>query len=130
MTSERSKEGYLLIDHRASPGFTPEQARMLGIDADPRQLGPKQMFEAPTITCSHCLCSFVINPDRKRERGRCWKCFHYLCDQCAVVLKLTGECRSGRRLVDEANSGRVTGGTQNNPSLLVPPGFQKENPNG
>lgn len=103
----------------------------MGIDADPRQLGPHTVFEAPTITCSHCLCSFVINPDRKRERGRCWKCFHYLCDQCALVLKLTGECRSGRRLADEANSGRVHQvGTHNNPSLLVPSGFSKENDNG
>jgi len=42
-----------------------------------------------------------------------------------VVYKLTGKCRPGKKLADEANSGRVLTGTQNNPSLLVPSGFSK-----
>lgn len=131
MKSERSREGYLLVDHRASPGFTPDQARAIGIDADPHLVGPGKTFEAPTITCSHCFSSFVINPDRKRERARCWQCFHYICDQCAVVYKVTGECRSGSKLADEVNSGRLPGlGTQNNPGLIVPVNFSKEQKDG
>jgi len=116
--NEKAREGYLLVDHRASPGFTAEEARACGIDADPRLVGEGQMFEAPTKTCSHCLNAVVINPDRKRERARCYQCWHYICDICAVTYKLDGICRSGKRLADQVNSGFM--GTQNNPGLLVP----------
>jgi hypothetical protein len=129
--NERSREGYLLVDHRASPGFTPQQVRDAGIDADPRLLGEGKTFEAPTVTCSHCMTSFVINPDRKRERTRCYQCFHYICDNCAVAYKVDGICRSGKRLADEVNSGRFPlTGTENNPGLLVPAAYAKERNHG
>ena len=66
LRSQRSREGYLLIDHSASPGTAsvPEGARL----------------EASTMTCSHCNRVVLLNPMRTRDRGFCFKCNHYVCD--------------------------------------------------
>lgn len=78
-------EGYLLVDHRASPGLPPDIARQSGYD--PRHCGEGRVFEAATLTCSHCKCTVVKNPLRTRERAYCFKCNHYLCDGCAVAAR-------------------------------------------
>lgn len=73
--------GYLLIDHRASPGLPEDIARASGYD--PRQVGEGKMLETKTFTCSHCKCSVVPNPFRTRDRATCFKCGnHYICDIC------------------------------------------------
>jgi len=74
-------EGYVLIDHRASPGLTPEFARNAGLD--PKLTAEGKMLEAATLTCSHCNTVVIMNPERKRERGYCRKCDHYVCDNPA-----------------------------------------------
>jgi hypothetical protein len=72
------KEGYLYIDHRASPGFTEAQALSMGLD--PKQVGEGKLMEAGTATCSHCNAIVILNPQRVRERGHCQKCDAYICD--------------------------------------------------
>lgn len=78
--SNRSQEGYLLVDHRNSPGIT--QADLLTIPALRRdQFQVMQgVFESPTIRCSHCGTMVVLNPQRTRARGYCSRCDHYVCD--------------------------------------------------
>lgn len=76
--SKRSHEGYLLIDHRHSPGLTPGEVPDMGLDAP--IVGAGQLYESATITCSHCQVTVVLNPLRTRERGYCTKCDHYVCD--------------------------------------------------
>jgi hypothetical protein len=78
---QRSREGYLLVDHRASPGLPEEIARLSGYD--PQHCGEGKLFEAATLTCSHCKVTVVKNPLRTRERPYCAKCDHYICDLCA-----------------------------------------------
>lgn len=78
MLTERSREGYLLIDHRNSPGTA--------------AVGPGVTFESATNTCFHCQRIVVLNPDRTRERYRCPDCFRYVCDQCAAVRAAGGAC--------------------------------------
>jgi uncharacterized paraquat-inducible protein A len=39
------------------------------------------LLEAPTLTCSHCNCVVILNPQRRRERGYCARCDHYICDK-------------------------------------------------
>ena len=74
--------GYLMIDHRASPGVPEHIARASGLD--PRYCGEGKLFEAATLTCSHCKTSVVKNLLRTRERATCFKCGnHYICDICA-----------------------------------------------
>ena len=73
--------GYLLIDHRFSPGVPEDIAIQTGFD--PKLLGEGKMLESKTFTCSHCKTSVVPNPFRARERAICMKCSgHYICDVC------------------------------------------------
>ena len=75
MSSLRRLEGYLLIDHSASPGT--------------RGVPEGKCFESPTVTCSHCQTIVVLNALRTRSRGYCSKCDAYICDGCTAL----GECR-------------------------------------
>lgn len=76
--------GYLMIDHRASPGI--DAATALKIGLDPRMVAEGTLFEAATLTCSHCKCAVMKNPLRQRERNTCSKCgYHYICDFCAAA---------------------------------------------
>lgn len=83
MFTKKSQEGYLMIDHRASPGISEEVARLSGFD--PAQCGEGKLFETATLTCAHCKGSVVKNPLRTRERPHCVKCNHYICDGCAFT---------------------------------------------
>lgn len=78
--SKRSREGYLLVDHQASPGLPPEVARLSGYD--PRFCGEGAIYESATLTCGHCKVSVVKNPLRTRPRHECPRCDHYICDLC------------------------------------------------
>lgn len=82
------REGYLIIDHQASPGLPEDVARASGLD--PRLCGEGKVFEAATLTCSHCKASVVKNPLRQRERPYCPKCNHYICDFCEAQRLMPG----------------------------------------
>ncbi len=75
-----------MIDHRASPGFTEEEALKLGYG--PLAAGEGQLFEAKTNHCSHCGTVVIMNPLRTRERSYCQKCNKYICDNCGITMKL------------------------------------------
>jgi len=79
-------EGYLMVDHRASPGLTPEQAVSLGYH--PTQVAEGQLFEAKTNHCSHCGTVVIMNPMRTRDRSFCVSCNKYICDNCGIQLKM------------------------------------------
>jgi hypothetical protein len=82
-----TREGYLLVDHRASPGLPEEVARQVGYD--PRFCQEGKLFEAASLTCSHCKGVVVKNPLRTRERHTCMRCGgHYICDGCAFEATL------------------------------------------
>src|SRR5262245_1696573 len=71
------REGYLMVDHRASPGLPEDMARRMGV-APGSKLG-----EVATLTCCHCKTVAIKNPFRQRERGKCPKCsMKHLCDTC------------------------------------------------
>jgi hypothetical protein len=77
------KEGYLFVDHSASPGLPEDVARAAGYDPVSCREGKK--YETATLTCAHCRVSVVKNPFRQRERYSCFKCgYHYICDFCAA----------------------------------------------
>jgi hypothetical protein len=114
MLSKRELEGYLMIDHRAGEGITPQEAQTanvhgLKVPVIPVERG--KMFESPTINCSHCERLVVLNPDRSRSRGYCPKCDRYLCDDCEFARVQTGICRPFKQLIDEyiddAANGRI-----------------------
>ena len=66
MFSKLELENYLEIDHRASPGFTPEQAK-LGRWGKPMPVGSKR-FQLVSYTCCGCERQVVIRPERTRQR--------------------------------------------------------------
>ena len=84
--------GYLMVDHRASPGLPEDVARWAGYD--PAQCGEGKVFEQDTMTCSHCNCVVVKNNARVRERAKCMECDnregHYICDPCDWIRRQPG----------------------------------------
>lgn len=96
MGSIRSKEGYLLIDHRGSPGLPKDFMRNLGLNAP--SVGEGGMFEAPTLTCCHCGSVSIMNPDRRRPRHHCTKCDAYVCDNPTCITN----CTPFSKILDDA----------------------------
>ena len=88
--------GYLIIDHRASPGMPGS-----------RLCGEGTLYEADTEWCWHCAVVVVKNPDRTRERGHCSKGNHYICDVCAIAYRQNGICRPFYQVVEELKSGKT-----------------------
>lgn len=82
------KEGYLLIDHRASPGITADDLFAAGMD--PSLAVPEGKFlETATKTCAHCNAIVVMNPYRMRPRGNCRICDKFICDSYACNFECT-----------------------------------------
>jgi hypothetical protein len=108
------KKGYLIVDHRASPGLNVPQNPLLG---------EGKVFEADTLTCAHCQRILILNPFRERPRGSCLKCGgRYICDFCVADMRRPDYVhRSFRELVDMVGSGdyMMAGGDFAHP-ILVP----------
>lgn len=84
----KQREGYLFIDHRASPGT--------------EQVGEGKFFEGATISCSHCQAVMIKNPERIRPRAHCRGCDKCICDGCAGVARITGECLPFSKKLEQA----------------------------
>ncbi len=78
------REGYLLVDHSASPGLPEDMARASGYD--PLLAKEGKRFEAATLACAHCKTVVIKSPLRQRPRHYCQKCSgKYICDGCAFM---------------------------------------------
>jgi hypothetical protein len=119
MKSLKSLEGYLLVDHRASPGLPEDMAIAAGYGPD----GGKGIYETATVTCNHCKVVVVLKSDRTRGRGFCRGCNHYLCDACTAQRALDGLCIPFDAIVEQV---RELGEKQIPISpLLLPPTLRK-----
>jgi len=115
-----AKAGYLMVDHRASPGIPADKARAMGLD--PSLVGEGKMMEADTLFCAHCNTPVIINPLRTRARAHCMACSGaYICDLC------DGERRRPdyqhlpfRQIVDLVATGEATPVRLGVRPLLVP----------
>lgn len=107
MHSKRSHEGYLLMNHNDSPGV-PDAVLQTVNPALPMGAG-RGLFEAPTITCSHCQRVVIMNPLRTRDRAYCAKCDRYLCDECGAALAASGVCRPFTQIIEEVQEQAATG---------------------
>lgn len=114
MFTKKSQEGYLMVDHRASPGLTIEEARLSGFD--PTQCGEGKLFETATLTCAHCKIVVVKSPLRTRARPHCFKCNHYICDFCDFQTTLSGYVHTPfEKKVDDTLAAAL-----GSPKLLMP----------
>jgi len=92
---ERKEGGWLMVDNRLSGG---------------------KLLEASTFTCTHCGAVVVMNPERTRERTKCFSCQHIICDNCAAIYSQTRVCDSLARKIDEQFE-RVVHGA---PHIILP----------
>src|SRR5882672_10278053 len=99
MRSKKDQQGELLIDHRNSPGITPEWAAAAGIGGP--IVGAGKTFESGLKNCTHCGGDVIMNPLRMREREWCRVCDAYICDPCGLLRKLGGEHKTARQQMDE-----------------------------
>lgn len=122
MSTKRNHEGYLLLDHRNSPGAPEEMTAKTGL---PTPQSGKNLFEAPTYTCSHCCRIVIINPLRTRPHEYCAKCDHYICHLCSAALAASGECKPFKQLLDETQDKIIAAqapsytGTSKIPTILT-----------
>lgn len=108
-TSKRKFEGCVIIDHRDSPGVTPEQVQGRG-----PVVGKGQLFESATYSCVHCQRVVILNPLRTRPRSYCQKCDDYQCDDCSVL-----PCKPFAQVIDEILNAGAKGQTPNIPERFV-----------
>jgi len=100
MSSLKRREGYLLIDHRFSPGVPEDIARKAGFD--PKLMREGKYLETATIHCAHCLGSVVKNPMRIRERAYCAKCDSYICDYCDAARAAPDYVHASGKAISDA----------------------------
>jgi len=97
MSSLKRYEGYVLIDHRASPGVSEELVRQWHAAGKWTPLVDEGCaYESGTMTCAHCGTIVILNPLRTRPREYCPKCDKYVCGNTVCAT----ECRSFNKLLD------------------------------
>lgn len=98
---QTSYEGYLMIDHRASPGLPAnfyDGMRYKGLVAEEGKLA-----ESAVLVCRHCQRHVIKNLDRTRQRGYCRKCDGYVCDFCELNMRAADYVHTPfKKLIDEA----------------------------
>ena len=113
-------EGYLFVDHRASPGIPEDKARRMGLE--PSLVGEGKVMEAATMMCAHCNRPHIKNPLRTRERAYCMACGGaYICDLCNIErLKPDYRHLPFRQIVDLVATGEATAVRLGSRPLLIP----------
>jgi hypothetical protein len=118
MSSLKPHAGYLVVDHRDSPGLTPaDVAHVPGAIA----VGPGSLLERDVLTCSHCQRAVILEPLRVRDRGYCLKCDHYVCDACETIRVKTGACVPMTQTLDRMHALAAHGTIVAHDHLAPPP---------
>ena len=96
--SKRMSAGYLMIDHRHSPGLSDDQIAQSGL---PPGAG-RGLYEEAFVSCSHCQAVILLRHDRTRPRAHCSGCDRYICDGCEFKRVNLGEgCKTAAQQIDE-----------------------------
>jgi hypothetical protein len=106
MSKINDLEGYLLMDHRDSPGVPDEMVKLAGL---PEGAG-RGLFECPIYTCGHCQkgVPVVVGAFGTREkRYVCSKCRHVLCLDCARAKALTDVCDPFESKIERMLAGHI-----------------------
>ena len=89
MRSKRSLEGEIWVDHRESPGISPQQAAGGWLS-----VAGGQQYESAVYTCGHCRMLLLSDPLRTISHEWCAGCDHYLCYRCMALRHRTLRCDS------------------------------------
>lgn len=98
--------GYLIIDHRDSPGINPEDVPERLRNITPI-VGKNQVYETDVQHCTHCQRAVVLFKVSvgKYEPDICHYCHHYICRSCAKQLRITGQCVPFKAIFDRTIKG-------------------------
>lgn len=99
MSSLNRRAGWVMIDHRASPG-TPE-------------IPEGTLHEWAVYTCGHCQIQVVMNNERTRPREVCLNCMSVVCDPCHGL----GVCEPFLKVAEQAAEAAYQA---NSSGLLLP----------
>lgn len=105
--------GWLVIDHRNSPGIPDDLAPQVAAAGGVPVPGGVEV-ELDTWTCAHCGQVVLKNPDRTRPREVCRKCMKVVCDNHSLW------CEPFEKLVDALLDGKLHKAA--NSPLLLPSG--------
>jgi hypothetical protein len=97
MTTQRSREGFVMLDHRHSPGVPDAIVIAAGLPAG----AGHGLFKSATYKCNHCQAIVVLNPKRTRERAFCTGCNSPICDGCGVRRAAGLTCKPYKQVMDE-----------------------------
>ncbi len=111
-----NKEGYLMIDHRASPGIPEGYFQALGFDMP--EVPGGSMAEMAVLVCAHCQHQHFKNHKRTRERASCQKCGGaYICDVCEWRSRQPDYVHTPfKKVIDDVTNGKSIA----NPHLVLP----------
>lgn len=115
--------GYLMVDHRASPGLPEDVALWAGYN--PKLAGEGKLYEVDILHCSHCGGHGIPHPLRTRERAKCMECDnhegHYICDACDYLRTQPGYVHKPFvAVVDEFRNQAVKTVMGSPPKLILP----------
>jgi len=106
-----------MVDHRASPGFTAEEALRMGYK--PESVREGAVYETVTYGCPHCGTCYVKNPWRTRAREHCFSCNMDICDGCKAAMHHPDYVhKTFRQLAEEDAASRQTAEMMRNIALL------------
>lgn len=109
-------EGYLMIDHRGSPGVDAEFIRRSGRTA--LAVGEGQMAEAAIFQCCACQRLIVKTSARADSRNFCRQCDSFMCDACAIASHQSGRHIPFTQVLERLFETAIRGG-QPPSSLLI-----------
>jgi hypothetical protein len=92
--------GYLIVDHRHSPGIAP--ADVAHVPGEVLTAPGGAVLERDVLTCSHCERTIVLHPLRTRDRGYCPKCHAFICDTCEGIRVKSGACVPMQQVLERA----------------------------
>ena len=119
MTSKRDHAGWLMLDHRDSPGFSEAEMRK----ANPR-LKPtagKGLYETNVVHCRHCQKGLIVHPLLMADLPYCHLCDAYICESCKVTMAASGQHMPFDKLADLIQERTLKG---------LPPTITLERPHG
>lgn len=96
MRTTRSAEGYVCVENEHAPAVGDDLIAQAVAAGKPVPIGAGKtgVYEMPAVRCGHCHTVRLVQPLRTRTRPICRGCNEVMCDGCAAVAHITGECRS------------------------------------
>lgn len=88
MKTQRGKAGWLMLDHRESPGLSEAEIRRKGMGL--KEGAGRGLHETNVLHCAHCTKGMVVHPLFMIDLPFCALCDAHICDQCKTAQVVSG----------------------------------------